>query len=114
MVCPSGDQRGLLSFSSWSEILVSGPPAAEITHTSSFRSPSNSLPVRFETKATRVPSGDHCGSVSFQSSPSVICLAPPDFTSTIHRWVRRSANQPLSFKLLELFFYWRPVYRSSG
>ena len=41
----------------------------------SLRPPSNSWPVRSETNAMRAPFGDHCGSVSFQSSPKVICFA---------------------------------------
>src|SRR5690349_11683028 len=43
--------------------------------------------------------GDHCGSLSFQSSPSVICFALPEFRSTTHKWVRRSSNQPVSLNL---------------
>src|SRR5215510_1351175 len=96
---PSGDQRGLSSLSSWSEILVSGPPAAAMTHTSAFRFSSYSFPVRLDTNASCLPSGDHCGSLSFQSLPSVICLPLPVFTSTTHKWVRLSSNQPLSLNL---------------
>src|SRR6185436_8148626 len=96
---PSGDQRGLASASSWSEIFLSSPPSALITQTSVLRSASYSLPVRFETKVMLLPSGDHCGSRSFQSWPSVICLELPVFTSTIHRCVRRSSNQPVSLNL---------------
>src|SRR5215510_5949241 len=102
MVFPSGDQHGLLSPSSWSEIRVGVPPSDEITQTSVFELSLYSLPVRFETNAIRVPSGDHCGSESFQSSPWVICLAPPLFTSTTQRWVRRSSNQPVSLNLYRM------------
>ncbi len=69
---PSGDQRGELSGPSAAEIFVGAPPSALIVHTSVLRPPSYSCPVRSETNAMRAPSGDHCGSVSFQSSPSVI------------------------------------------
>src|SRR5215471_5586318 len=77
IVWPSGDQRGELSPSSWSEIFVSGPPAASIVHTSVLWPSSNALPVRSETNAMRRLSGDHCGSLSFHSSPEVICVAWP-------------------------------------
>src|SRR5260370_38093988 len=60
----------------------------------------------------RVPSGDHCGSLSFQSLPSVICFPLPDFTSTTHRCVRRSSNQPVSLNLYDEFLYWPPSLRS--
>jgi hypothetical protein len=59
IVCPSGDQRGELSPSSWSEIFVSGPPFASITQTSVLCPSSNALPVRSDTNAIRRPSGDH-------------------------------------------------------
>src|SRR5215210_3060334 len=77
IVFPSGDQRGEESSSSWSEIFVSAPPSAGTTHTSELRLSSKALPVRSETKAMRVESGDHCGSESFQSSPEVTCRAAP-------------------------------------
>src|SRR6476659_3760960 len=99
IVFPSGDQRGLLSGSSWSELLVSDPPSAGITQTSLFRFSSYSLPVLFETKAIRVPSGDQCGSESFHSFPSVICFEAPLFTSTTQRCVRLSSYQPVSLNL---------------
>src|SRR5471032_3316222 len=95
IVWPSGDQRGELSPLSWSEILLSGPPFALMTQTSVLWPPSNALPVRSETNAIFRLSGDHCGSASFQSSPLVICVALPPVTSTTHRCVRLSSNQPL-------------------
>src|SRR5918997_217937 len=58
MDLPSGDQRGLLSASAWSEILRMGPPAASTTKTSVLRLSSKALPVRSETKAMKLPSGD--------------------------------------------------------
>src|SRR5215204_4407699 len=77
IVFPSCDQRGLESSSSWAEILVSAPPAAETTQTSVLRLSSKALPVRSETKAIERPSGDQRGSESFQSSPEVTCRAAP-------------------------------------
>jgi len=99
MVWPSGDQRGELSPSAWSEIFVSGPPLASITHTSVFCPSSNALPVRSETNAMRRPSGDHCGSASFHSSPEVSCVAWPDAASTTQMCARLSSNQPVSLNL---------------
>src|SRR5438876_11537554 len=99
MVFPSGDQRGEVSGSSETDIFVSGPPAASITQMSLLRPSSNSFPVRSETKAIFLPSGDHCGSVSFQSSPDVICFAEPVATSTTHRCDLLSSNQQVSLQL---------------
>src|SRR5215213_2863281 len=99
MDLPSGDQRGLLSDSSWSEILRVGPPAESMTKTSVLRLSSKALPVRSETKAMKFPSGDHCGSVSFQSSPKVICVAAPVCASATQTWLRLSSNQPVSLNL---------------
>src|SRR5436305_810800 len=58
---PSGDQRGVESGSALVEILRSVPPSAAITQTSVLRLKSNSLPVRSETKAISLPSGDQRG-----------------------------------------------------
>src|SRR5215216_3018279 len=106
---PSGDQRGELSGPGAYEMCVNGHelpfaftsehPEAAMTQTSLFRSWSYSLPVRLETKAMRDPSGDHCGSVSFQSSPSVSCRAEPERASMIQMCERRSSNHPLSLNL---------------
>src|SRR5215203_5583428 len=98
---PSGDQRGLLSASSWSEILRMGPPAESMTKISVLRLSSKALPVRSETKAIKLPSGDHCGSVSFQSSPKVSCEAAPVRASATQTWLRLSSNQPVSLNLYE-------------
>src|ERR1041385_1694804 len=98
---PSGDQRGELSGPSAVEILVNAPPSAPIVQTSVLRPPSYSCPVRSETNAMRFPSGDHCGSVSFQSSPSVICLAFPLARSITHRCDRLSSYQPVSLNLYD-------------
>src|SRR6185295_8017198 len=102
MVLPSGDQRGSRSPSSWSDILVSSPPSAGIVQTSVLRLSSNARPLRSDTKAILVPSGDHTGAVSFQSSPEVICFAVPLLMSTTQMWLRRSSNQPVSLNLYEI------------
>src|SRR5216117_3204366 len=99
MVFPSGDHRGDISGSSDCEIFVSGPPSLPMTQMSLFRPSSNSFPVRSETNAIFVASGDHCGSVSFQSSPDVICFTRPDVASTIQRCDLLSSNQPVSLNL---------------
>src|SRR5580765_3073366 len=100
---PSGDQRGELSGPAAVDTRVNVPPSAGMTHTSGLRpSSSNSWPLRSETNAILVPSGDHCGSVSFQASPLVICFAAPVDMSTVHRCDRLSSNQPLSLNLYEL------------
>src|SRR5262245_42801697 len=99
MVFPSGDQRGDESGSSERDTLVNGPPDASMIQTSLLRPSSNSFPVRSETNAIFVPSGDHCGSLSFQSSPDVICCADPFAASTTQRCVRLSSNQPVSLYL---------------
>src|SRR5689334_18264131 len=96
---PSGDQRGWLSGPSAVEIFVNAPPVAAMVHTSVFRPPSYSWPVRSDTNAMREPSGDHCGSVSFQSSPSVICLASPLARSMTQMCDRWSSYQPVSLNL---------------
>jgi hypothetical protein len=88
IVFPSGDQRGLESSSSWSEIFLVGPPVESMTKTSVFRLSSKAFPVRSETKAMKFPSGDHCGSESFQSSPKVICRAAPVETLSTQTWLR--------------------------
>src|ERR1022692_1342171 len=74
---------------------VSAPPSRAITHTSVLRLSSSIWPLRSETKAIRVPSGDHCGSVSSQSSPEVICFDSPLDISVTQRWERRSSNHPV-------------------
>src|SRR5437879_8136282 len=99
IVLPSGDHRGEVSGSSERDIFVSGPPAASIIQMSLLRPSSNSFPVRSETNAIFVPSGDHCGSVSFQSSPEVICLPAPVTASITQRWLRLSSYQPVSLNL---------------
>src|SRR5262245_63287748 len=78
-----------------------------MTQTSVLRLFSNSLPVRLETKAILVPSGDQRGSESFQSAPSVICFAAPLLTSTTQRCARRSSNQPVSLNLYRVSLYYR-------
>src|SRR3982751_3905852 len=71
IVRPSGDQTGERLRPAPLDTRVSSPPPTGIVQTSLVRPSSYSRPVLSETKAIRAPSGDHCGSLSFQSSPLV-------------------------------------------
>ncbi len=99
IVRPSGDHSGDVFRPGAVDTLVREPPTADTVHTSLFLLSSYSLPERSETKTMRVPSGDHCGSVSFQSSPLVICLADPVVASMTQRCDLLSSNQPVSLNL---------------